>query len=106
MAGARKTRSGNEMTLREPTNARDLAEEIVDIVAAEAMMDRDRLGPDVLLKDLDIQSADYVMILMSVEEKYGVYISVDSAFTDAKTVGELVKVVADRIRDAPAGAAA
>lgn len=89
--------AGETTTLQQPVNVQDIEQQILSIVAAEAMVDLDRLGLDAPLAKLDIQSADYVMILMAVDEKFGVYISVDSELTEAKTVGDLVRVVADRI---------
>ena len=79
--------------------APDLAQEVIDIVASEAMIERDKLSATTLLKELDIQSADYVMILMAVEERFGVYISIDSEFTEAQTVGDLVSVVTSKIAE-------
>lgn len=83
-----------------------ITEQIFEIIAAEGMVERERLSPETELASLDIQSADYVMILMAVEEKFGVYISVDSELTDARTVGELVALVAGRIKEGASGAAA
>ena len=82
----------------------DLDERILAIVATEVMIDKEKLRLDAPLNELDIQSADYVMILMAVEEKFGVYISVDSELTEAATVGDLVNVVSSRIRNASAAA--
>jgi acyl carrier protein len=42
---------------------------------------------------------------MAVEEKFGTYISVDTDFADAKTVGDLIRIVASRI-EAGTGATA
>lgn len=84
---------------------RDLTRELIEIVAREAMIDPEKLTLETPLADLDIQSADYVMILMAVEEKFGTYISVDSDFSEAGTVGDLVRIVAARI-EAGTGAAA
>jgi acyl carrier protein len=81
--------------------APDLMQEVIDIVAAEAMIERDKLSAGTPLKELDIQSADYVMILMAVEERFGVYISIGSEFSDAETVGDLVRVVAAKIAEQP-----
>lgn len=75
----------------------DLEGEILDIVAKEAMIEREKLDPQTPLSELDIESADYVMILMAVEERFGVYLSVDEELTDAGTVGGLARVVAARI---------
>jgi acyl carrier protein len=76
-----------------------LLRELIEIVSREAMVDATKLTPETELNALDIQSADYVMILMAVEEKFGVYISIDSDFTDAKTVGDLASVVAQKIKE-------
>lgn len=78
----------------------DLAEiesQLLDIVAQEGMIDRDGLDKDAVLLDLDIQSADYVMILMAIEEKWGVYLPVDEDLTEAKTVGDLISLVTVKI---------
>lgn len=92
--------------MTDPGDAKpDLARQLIEIVAAEAMVDIDRLTPEMPLADLDIQSADYVMILMAVEEKFGTYISVDTDLTEAGTVGDLVRIVASRI-EAGTGATA
>lgn len=81
----------------------NLVAEILDIVAKEAMAERERLKPDVDLADLDIQSADYVMILMAIEERYGVYISVDEELSEAKTVGDLCDLVVRNIESSAEG---
>ncbi|MBC7284235.1 phosphopantetheine-binding protein [Hoeflea sp.] len=78
----------------------DLAEiesQLLDIVAQEGMIDRSRLTTDAVLLDLDIQSADYVMILMAIEEKWGVYLPVDEDLTEATTVGDLILLVKSKI---------
>lgn len=75
------------------------------IVAAEAMIDPASLDPEARLADLDIQSADYVMILMSIEQTFDVYIPVDTELTEARTVGDLMHLVEKRVRDAGGRAA-
>lgn len=76
-----------------------LEEELLDLVAEEGMIDRDALKRDALLSDLDIASADFVMILMAIEEKFGIYISVDNEMADLKTVQDLLTAVSRKIRD-------
>lgn len=76
-----------------------LLEQLMAIVSREAMVDADKLKPDSLLEELDIQSADFVMILMAVEEEFGVYVSIDSDFSEARTVGDLAAIVASKIRE-------
>ncbi|MBU4530971.1 MAG: phosphopantetheine-binding protein [Hoeflea sp.] len=75
----------------------EIESQLLDIVAQEGMIDRGRLNKDAVLLDLDIQSADYVMILMAIEEKWGVYLPVDEDLTEAKTVGDLVELVKGKI---------
>ena len=74
-----------------------LEEELLDIVADEAMVDRDALNRDAKLEDLDIASADFVMVLMAIEEKYDAYISVDNELADLKTVQDLLTLAANKI---------
>lgn len=80
-------------------NTTKLEDELLDLVAEEGMIDRDQLTRDAALADLDIASADFIMILMAIEEQYGVYISVDSEMADLKTVGDLLKVSARKIEE-------
>lgn len=81
----------------------ELLAQLMEIVSKEAMIELDKFKPDTLLEELDIQSADYVMILMAVEEKFGVYISVDSDLSETRTVGELARFVAGKIREGADG---
>lgn len=82
----------------ETTNAA-LEEELLDLVAEEGMVDRAALTRDALLADLDIASADFIMILMAIEERYGVYISVDNEMADLKTVADLLSVASRKVRE-------
>lgn len=75
------------------------------IVADEAMIDPASLKPESRLADLDIQSADYVMVLMSIEQTFDVYIPVDTELTEAQTVGDLMRIVEARVRAAGGRAA-
>ena len=74
-----------------------LEEELLDIVSEEAMVDRDALQRSAKLSDLDIASADFVMVLMAIEEKYGIYISVDNELADLETVQDLLTLASDKI---------
>lgn len=78
-------------------NNAKLEEELLDLVAEEGMVDRADLTRDVALTDLDIASADFIMILMAIEENYGIYISVDNEMADLKTVQDLLTVASRKI---------
>ncbi len=72
---------------------------LLDIVAEEAMVDRAILTPEAQLENLDIASADFVMILMAIEENFGIYISVDNELADLKTVQDLLTLATKKITD-------
>lgn len=78
-------------------NNAKLEEELLDLVAEEGMVDRADLRRDAALADLDIASADFIMILMAIEENYGIYISVDNEMADLKTVQDLLTVASRKI---------
>lgn len=77
----------------------ELRRQLLVIVAEEGMVQNRDLGPEERLDELGIESADFVMILMAIEEKYGVYVPVDERLTEAKTVGELLDVVCAHIEE-------
>jgi acyl carrier protein len=74
-----------------------IAAQIVDMVVAEGMVDRDRIKPDSTLESLEIASMDIVMILLSIEEKFGVYIPIDGELGAVKNFSEFVDTVTARI---------
>lgn len=77
-----------------------LMDDLLDLVAKETMVDRAELALDAKLDELSIASADFMMILMAIEEEYGAYISVDNEVTDLKTVGDLLTLAIDKIAEA------
>jgi len=74
-----------------------LENDLLDLVAEEAMVERAMLTREAKLEELNIASADFVMILMAIEEKFGVYISVDNELTDLETVQDLLGLAAKKI---------
>ena len=80
------------------------ANEILDIVATETAVERDRLVPDALLSDLGIPSLDLVQAIFAIEERFKVDIPVVSERTGAEfqTVGDLVAHVLVTLGPAPA----
>jgi acyl carrier protein len=76
-----------------------LSQELLGLVAQEGMIDPSEISPEKRLEDLDIQSADFIMILMAIEENYGAYISVDSDLTDMETVQDLLDIAIKKIEE-------
>ena len=79
------------------TDRDTLTRELMEMVAQEGMVDPSEITPDRPLNELDIQSADFVMILMAIEEKYGAYVSVDNELTDVVTVQDLLDLAISKI---------
>lgn len=77
----------------------ELSQDLLELVAREGMVDISDIKPESRLEDLDIQSADFVMILMALEEEYGVYISVDNELTDVETVQDLLNLAQAKIQE-------
>lgn len=75
-----------------------LFEEIIDTISKEGMVDREKVTPEATIESLDLKSIDIVMILTAIEEKFDVYIPMDGAFQDAKTVQDLVDALAAHIK--------
>lgn len=77
----------------------DISQNLLELVAREGMVDISEIKPESRLEDLDIQSADFVMILMALEEEYGVYISVDNELSDVETVQDLLTLAQSKIEE-------
>ena len=78
-------------------NRSELTQQIIDIIATEGQIDPAKLTPDATFESLEVQSVDIVMILMALEEKFGVYIPVDGQLSEAKNLQGFVDSLTDRI---------
>ncbi len=81
------------------TDRDTLTRELLQMVAQEGMVEPSEITPQKKLEELDIQSADFVMILMAIEEKYGAYVSVDNELTDVVTVQDLLDLAISKIEE-------
>lgn len=80
-----------------PQEKARLVDEILDVIAAEGMIDRAKVTPDATIESLDLKSVDIVMILTALEEKFNVYIPMDGDLQEAKDVKTLISALADHI---------
>ena len=69
-----------------------LEDDLLDLIAEEALIDRDKLIRQATLEDIGLDSVGVVSVVFAVEEKYGVEIP-DEAFEGAKTVGNVLDTV-------------
>jgi acyl carrier protein len=72
-----------------------LTDEILDIVAQKAMVDRSKLSLSARLADLQISSLDVVEIVFALEDKFSIQIpfNANSTSVEFETVGEVVTAV-------------
>jgi acyl carrier protein len=68
-------------------SARD--EELIDIIAEEALIDRAKLDPAAKLEDIGLDSVDLVSAVFAIEEKYGIEIAEDT-LSRTDTLGEVL----------------
>ena len=67
-------------------SARD--EELIDLIAEEALIDRAKLDPAAKLEDIGLDSVDLVSVIFAIEEKYGIEIAGDAVDrSDTRGVG-------------------
>jgi acyl carrier protein len=81
----------------DPQEKAKLVEAIIEVIAAEGMVDRAKVTPDATIESLDLKSVDIVMILTALEEKFNVYIPMDGSLQDAKTVEALIDAIAEYV---------
>ena len=74
-------------------------EELLDLIAEEALIDRAKLEPSATLEDIGLDSIDLVSSVFAIEEKYGISIPED-AFSRADTLGVVLAKIGALI-DAP-----
>ena len=70
-------------------------DEILDIVAKKAMIDRDRLTPEAKLSDLNVSSLDMVEVMFALEEKFGIELpfNANTSSHEFETVGDVIESV-------------
>jgi acyl carrier protein len=74
-----------------------VAEQIVEIIVREGKIDRAQLTSDATIESLQLKSIDLVMILMALEQKFGVYIPIDGDLADARNLNGFIDLLASRI---------
>jgi acyl carrier protein len=80
------------MTITEP--------ELLDLIAQEAIIDREKLTREATLGDLGISSLDVITLLFELEERYGVVIE-EADMPKMETLGEMVDFLMARIAAQP-----
>jgi acyl carrier protein len=71
-------------------------EELLDLIAKEALVERSKLRPDVPIADVGIESLDVISILFEVEDKYGVQVD-EKDIGGCVTLGDLIGLLRTRV---------
>jgi acyl carrier protein len=75
--------------------------ELLDIIATEAIVERSTLKREAALADLGIQSLDVVSVLFEIEERWGVTID-EEDLPRMANLGEVLDYLVARINAVPA----
>ena len=67
----------------------DPRDELINLIADEALVDKAKLRPEATLADVGLDSVGMVSVAFAIEEKYGVEIA-DDALEGATNFGELL----------------
>ena len=70
-------------------------DEILDIVAQKAVIDRSKLTPDVRLADLNVSSLDMVEVVFALEDRFGIQLpfNANTSSNEIQTVGDVIAMV-------------
>jgi acyl carrier protein len=76
-------------------------DELFDLIAKEAIVDRAKLTRDARMADLGVSSIDVVTMLFELEERYGVIIETGD-IPQVQTLGEFSDYMIERVNTATA----
>jgi acyl carrier protein len=83
-------------------------DEILDVVAQKAMIDRSKLSPEAKLADLNVSSLDMVEVIFALEDKFGIQLpfNANTSANEFETVGDVIAMVKKQlvVKDGTAGA--
>ncbi|MCL2473520.1 MAG: acyl carrier protein [Alphaproteobacteria bacterium] len=70
-------------------------DDVLDIVAKKAMIDRSKLVPEAKIADLNISSLDMVEVIFALEDKFGIELpfNANTSGQEFQTVADVIKMV-------------
>lgn len=83
-------------------------DEILDIVAQKAMIDRSQLKPEAKLSDLNVSSLDMVEVVFALEDKFGIELpfNANTSSNEFSTVDDVIALVKKQLAAKASAAAA
>lgn len=73
-----------------------LEQELIDLVAKEALVDVEKLKKDSTLEEIGLDSVDLVSVVFAVEDKYGVTIG-EGDLEKSATLGQMLDLIQAKI---------
>ena len=73
--------------------------ELFDMIATEAIIDRDSLKRDARLDELGVSSIDVMSLMFEIEERYGIEIE-GADMPPMETLGEMTDYLLERVNNA------
>jgi acyl carrier protein len=86
-----------ELVTSDANDQQTMINEILDVIATEGMISREKLQDDATIESLGLKSIDIVMILTAIEERFDVYIPMDGSFQEARDLKGLVDAISAHI---------
>ena len=71
------------------------SDEILDIIAQKAIIDRSKLTPEVKLSDLNVSSLDMVEVVFALEDRFAIQLpfNANTSANEDQTVGDVIAMV-------------
>ena len=73
-----------------------LEQDLIDLVAKEALVDVEKLKKDSTLEEIGLDSVDLVSVVFAVEDKYGVTIG-ENDLEKSATLGQMLDLIQAKI---------
>jgi acyl carrier protein len=76
-------------------------DEILNVVAKKAMIERTRLTPEAKLSELNVSSLDMVEVMFALEEKFGIELpfNANTSAGEFETVGDVIAAVEKQLAE-------
>jgi acyl carrier protein len=75
-----------------------LEQDLIDLVAKEALVDVEKLKKDATLEEIGLDSVDLVSVVFAVEDKYGVTIG-ENDLEKSATLGQMLDLIQAKIAE-------
>jgi len=81
-------------------------DEILDVVAQKALIDRSKLTPEAKLSDLNVSSLDMVEVMFALEDKFGIELpfNANTNANEFQTVSDVIALVEKQLAAKKTGA--